>query len=454
MAGLVGVTAWQVCRIPVQVSDSLGNMLQIQHQGLLDLVLSQFSNGAYVRPLLWAQIKLGFDLAAGHETLLFKAIHVAQLLALAWLFLRATRVVSRSDMTAAVLASLVLFELHTFDGMVREAFPINSFLTVAIAVLAMVNLAIGEPRWWRDAAAAALFCGSVLTVESGVLVLAAAVAARAVGLPGVSNRGVALLMLLFGGYLVLRFGVLDLGSPGLGERASGFGFRVLEPRELVERFGANPWPFYTYNVMASFVTVLLAEPRGGVWWAVNGLSQGNTLPWWLSLNIAASLAATVVVGLAAARSIARWWRGELGSRDRLLLLAIAVVGANAVVGFPYTKDVIMSAGGVCFALAVHAATSMLLAEARGRARSIALGGTFVLLGLWGLRATALPYRLEQQAAVVQTEWANVYPWLESQKIELTSPEARALVARLRARALAASPRPVPWTGWRQLLDLN
>lgn len=97
---------------------------------------------------------------------------------------------------------------------------------------------------------------------------------------------------------------------------------------------------------------------------------------------------------------------------------------------------------------------MLLAEARGRARSIALGGTFVLLGLWGLRATALPYRLEQQAAVVQTEWTNVYPWLESQKIELTSPEARALVARLRARALAASPRPAPWTGWRQLLDLN
>ena len=64
MLGLVGITAWQVCRIPIQVSDSVGNLLQIQHQPMLDLVVGQFSNGAYVRPLLWAQIKLGYDLAA------------------------------------------------------------------------------------------------------------------------------------------------------------------------------------------------------------------------------------------------------------------------------------------------------------------------------------------------------------------------------------------------------
>lgn len=46
MLGLVGITAWQVCRIPIQVSDSVGNLLQIQHQPMLDLVVGQFSNGA------------------------------------------------------------------------------------------------------------------------------------------------------------------------------------------------------------------------------------------------------------------------------------------------------------------------------------------------------------------------------------------------------------------------
>ena len=44
-----------------------------------------------------------------------------------------------ADLAAAVLATLVLFGLHTFDGLVREAFPINSFLTIALAVLAVAE---------------------------------------------------------------------------------------------------------------------------------------------------------------------------------------------------------------------------------------------------------------------------------------------------------------------------
>lgn len=451
---LIGVVAWGVCRIPVQVSDSVGNLLQVQHQPLWDVFLSQFSNGAYVRPLLWVQIKLGYTLAGGQETLFFKAVHVAQLLTLAWLFMRPMTLVTRTDVAAAVLASLMLVGMHTFDGMVREAFPVNSFLTIAIGVLAMINLAMEPPRRWHDVAALTLFGASLLTIESGVLLLAAAVAARSVGLEGISRRGVLLLVLFFGGYLALRFGVLGAGSPGLAERASGFGFRVLEPGELVDRFGANPWPFYVYNVAASFVTVLLAEPRAGVWWAVNGLSQGHGLPWWLAINIAASAAATTIVGIATWRALVQWRRGSLEPRQRLLLVSVALVGGNAAVAFGYTKDVIMSSGGVCFALATYAAASMLFAHARGRAGQVATAVGCVMLVLWGIRAVAVPYRLEQQAAVVQNEWANVYPWLENQRIPVTSPEARALVERLRRRALRARPRPATWDGWRQILDLN
>jgi hypothetical protein len=451
---LIGVVAWGVCRIPVQVSDSVGNMLQVQHQPLWDVVVGQFSNGAYVRPLLWAQIKLGFALAGGQETLLFKSVHVVQLLVLALLFIRPMTIATGTDLTAAVLASLMLVGLHTFDGMVREAFPVNSFLTIAIGVLAVINLALAPYRLWHDVAAVALFGAALLTIESGVLLLAAAVAARAVGFEGLSRRGVALLVLFFSGYLALRFGVLGAGSPGLAERASGFGFRVLEPRELVERFGANPWPFYAYNVAASFVTVLLAEPRAGVWWAVNGLSQGNALPWWLAINIAASAAATAVVGSETWRALAHWRRGTLEPRHRLLLVCLAVIGANAAVAFGYTKDVIMSSGGVCFALAAYAAVSLALARAPGAGRQAATMAVAAMLVLWSVRAAAVPYRLELQAAVVQNDWANVYPWLESQRIPVATPEARALVDRLRRRALRARPRPATWDGWRRILDLN
>jgi len=452
---LTGTVAYQVCRIPVQVSDSVGNLLQIQHQSLWDLFLSQFSNGAYVRPLLWVQIKLAYDLAAGHEQLMFKSIHVAQLLLLAVLFVRPMQVETRGDLAAAVLALLVLFGLHTFDGTVREAFPINAFLTVVLCVLAATNLAIGKPRWWRDLAALALFSFAILTVESGILVVVAVVAARLAGLRGVSWRGVALTVLACIGYLVLRFAVLDIGSPGLGERASAFGFEILEPRQLVERFGRNPIPFYAYNVVSSLVSVLLAEPRSGAWWVTYGLWSGDTLPPWQFLNVAASAAATIIFLTTAVRSFRRWLAGVAQPRQQIILVCLVVLVANAVVSFPYSKDVIMSTGGVFFALAIYAGTALLLADAGQRAtRRLVPAFVALTLCLWMPRAGALPYRLKNQAANAQTQWLEVYPWLERQQIHLTSPDARELVQRLRAYALRGRRPGVEWSGWRRVLDLN
>ena len=451
---LTGLVAYQVCRIPVQVSDSLGNLLQVQAVPLSDVFVGQFSNGAYIRPLLWAQIKLAYDGAQGREPLMFKALHVGQLLLLALLVWRLMRVETGADLAAAVLAALVLFGLHTFDGLVREAFPINSFLTIAIAVLAVLNLSAGEPHWWRDAAAAVIFVLAMLTIESGVLVVAALVAARLAGMRGVSWAGVGVTAGVFAAYLVLRFGVLDTGSPALSERASGFGFRMLEPAELIARFGSNPLPFYAYNVAASLVSVLLAEPRAGVWYATQGVAAGQLWPSWLSINVAASAVATGLVLWATFGALRRWRTGDTGARDRLLLACGAVLVANAVVSFGYTKDVIMSTGGVCFALAVYAAAAGAL-EAHSRPASrLARAAVAIALVLWGVRAVALPVRLEMQAARVRQEWQDVEGWLERQHIAVATPEARALVTRLRRSALRTRPKTIEWTGWRSILDLN
>jgi hypothetical protein len=454
MLALTVVVAVQVCRIPVQVSDSLGNLLQVQRQPLSEVFLGQFSNGAYVRPLLWAQFKVALEAAQGRESVTFKAIHVAQLLLLALVALRLMPVRSRPELAAAVLATLVLFGLHTFDGLVREAFPINSFLTVALAVLAVLALADGEPAWWRDVAAAGIFVTTMLTIESGVLVAAAVVAARLAGLRGLSWKGASVVVLVLAGYLVLRFGVLQAGSPALSERASGFGFRVLEPSELVARFGSNPLPFYAYNVIASLVTVLLTEPRGGVWYATQGVVAGQLWPAWLWVNVLASASVAVLVLCAVPGALARWRSGTASRNDRLLLVALMLLVANAVVSFGYTKDVIMSTGGACFALAVYTATARLLSDrARPVSRIITVLVTAGMV-LWTARATALPLRLELQAARVQQEWQDVDGWLVRQHIDVVSPEGHALVNRLRRSALRARPRPVEWSGWRSMLDLN
>jgi len=451
---LTALIAFEVCRIPVQVSDSVGNLLQVQRQPLGDVFFSQFSNGAYVRPLLWAEFKIAYEAAQGRETLVFKAIHVAQLLLLAVLALRLMPVRSRAELAAAVLAVLVLFGLHTFDGLVREAFPINSFLTIVLCVLTALVLADGEPAWWRDAAAAATVVVALLTLESGLLVATAVVAARLAGLRGVSRNAAVTVAVMAAAYLVLRVAVLHAGSPSLSERAAGFGFRVLEPDELVTRFGANPLPFYAANVVASLATVLLAEPRGGVWYAAQGIAAGNPWPSWLAISVAASVICSGLVLWTLPGALARWRSGAAGRHERLLLVAVAVLVANAVVSFAYTKDIIMSAGGACFALAVYSATALRLTGGTrppSRMVTIAVG---LALVLWSVRAAALPVRLEMQAARVQADWRDVDGWLERQQIAASAPDARALVNRLRRSALRARPRHIEWSGWRSVLDLN
>jgi hypothetical protein len=67
---------------------------------------------------------------------------------------------------------------------------------------------------------------------------------------------------------------------------------------------------------------------------------------------------------------------------------------------------------------------------------------------------ALPVRLEMQAARVRQEWQDVEGWLERQHIAVATPEARALVTRLRRSALRTRPKTIEWTGWRSMLDLN
>jgi hypothetical protein len=450
----MALVAVQVCRIPVQVSDSVGNLLQVQRQPLGDVFFSQFSNGAYVRPLLWAEIKIAYEAARGQETVVFKAIHVAQLLLLALLSLRLMPVRTRADLAAALLALLVLFGLHTFDGLVREAFPLNSFLTLVLCVFAVIALADAAPAWWRDVTAAVLVVLALLTLESGLLVATAAVAARLAGMRGVSWKAASAIAVMIAAYLVIRLAVLHIGGPGLTERAAGFGFRVLQPQELAARFGTNPAPFYAANVVASLATVLLAEPRGGVWYATQGVAAGNVWPAWLALSIAGSVMATGLVLWTVPAAAGRWRSGTAGRNDRLLLVAMTVLVANAVVSFAYTKDVIMSAGGACFALAVYAAGAMWLSSERRQPSRTPVVVVGLAIALWSLRAVALPVRLEMQAGLVQAQWRDIDGWLERQHIDASAPDARALVARLRRSALRARPRAIEWTGALSVLDLN
>ncbi len=292
---MAAVLGYFLFGLVIQVSDSFGNLLAVQTPTLGELVRDQFSQRAYLRPLLWAQLKIVYELSGGHYFLWFRGIHFAQVLLLIVLFVHLVRPRTALDAALVPLSLAVLIGAHTFVPMVREAFPINGFLTMAVCCVAVATLALRErSRWYWDLLAIALFVGSVLTVESGVLVWVICVSAYALGARGVSRRAVLAMTACLVTYLVARAFVLDVGTPTLAERASGFGFGILEPSDLTARFEGRAWPFYAYNVVSSISTVLFAEPKGGVWRFVYELTTGTIHPW-SAVSVVSSTAATALV---------------------------------------------------------------------------------------------------------------------------------------------------------------
>ena len=111
----------------------------------------------------------------------------------------------------------------------------------------------------------------------------------------------------------MRFWDLSTGTPGLTERATGFGFGRLEPDEVVERFGASPYLFYLYNVVSSFLSVVLSEPRAGTWDLTARVVRGQIAPG-MVVPVFSSLLATGGNGMVYRRSVANLGGATLRAR--------------------------------------------------------------------------------------------------------------------------------------------
>jgi hypothetical protein len=446
-AVMAATVCYSVLRIPLQVTDSLVPMLDAQR---MSSVVGAFASGSgassYFRPLRAAQIQALFELSNGHYFLAFKGFQAAIVIVVFALFLLVLDVRSRTRAAALLFALTVLMGLHTFRGTVWEAYPVNHSLEVVAFCLLAFVLARSNGGRWVDVAAALTLVAATFTVESGLLVWVVIVAAWLTGARGISRRGLVVVTVLVAGYLVMRFGYLRTGVPALSERSSGFGLRQLNPDELQRRFGAWPYGFYAYNVVSSIMTVLFSEPRAGIWTIPAELARGRIAGGTI-INVVSSTVTTALIGWFVVSRVGAWRpafaqalrRGRLPFErdDQIVVVSLAVIVANAVISYGYTKDEIMGPGGVFYALAACAAVAALITRVNLRPVHLAAIGVALLVAStgWVVRTAGLHYQMHLMTFYDRNEWVYVDDWLVNQRSAPATEAGKALVRQLRQDAL-------------------
>jgi hypothetical protein len=152
--------------------------------------------------------------------------------------------------------------------------------------------------------------------------------------------------------------------------------------------------------------------------------------------------------------LALWRHARTGeameAQDRLFVVSGAVLAANALLSYAYTKDEIVSVAGAFYALAAFAAVRRLIAAptvVRGLIPRLVLCIALLLASVgWAVRSEGLHYSLRSQAFKHRNDWAAPPPPPSGDQ------RAQGLIRRLQADAFArqpVNPRFVPYwfTRW-------
>ena len=431
--------------IPVQLSDSFTEFISVHGESLSQVIAAEFYNGTYFRPFRRALIKSVYELSGGHYYAAFRGFQALQVLVLLLLFARMLRVRSSAALAALPLGIAIVVGIHTFAGAVVEGLPVNHFLTILICCVAAMNIAQAQRTHLTDVAAVAVLVYAMLTIESGLLIWVIFIAAYAVGYRGISRSALIVLTVCVATYFLGRFVLIGGAAPGLNERSAGFGFSVLNPDDLVRRFGGNPIPFYAYNVLSAMSCVLFAEPRGGVWMFVRELLRGRPEPWQF-VNVLTSVTTTVLIARYAAARSANWRARGFDEPDRFVIIFLAVLPLNALFAGGYEKDVIMSPAGLFYAAAAY----FVLRERLSGVKAVSLAPAIALLLAvgWSVRFVGIHDSLRARALSVREEWAYYDDWVREQPRPMPlTPEEQAIKQHLYDDAVLRAPRvPQPSLG--------
>jgi hypothetical protein len=433
--------AGSVYRIPNQVSDALET---IERALNVPSVAASFASGignstTMLRPLREVRAKLlvaAGDALGGRYHLAFRGYHAFAAIVFVLLFVGISGPRTWVDVTALAFALAVLTGMHTFSGMFREAYPTNHFLTVSTYALATFGLARSRGGRLVDAAAVACLVIALLTLESGVLVFGVAIMAAVSGSRGISRAGLAAMALVLVGYAFFRIGYLGMHTAGFGENTTGWWATQLSPSDQIARFGANPWPFYVYNVTMSGLSVLLSQPSAGHWSVIEAWQRERLSPVFF-VEIGSSLLTTALIAWYA---LGRDESGRRRWRDSVVITFVGILGANALLSLAYAKNEIIGTAGVFYALAAYAAARAWLLRPPRWPAGAAVALLAVVSTAWAVRDAGLHFKMRHSAFEARSEWAEELMPNERQDWP-TDPRRLAVVSRLKAEAIATRVAP-------------
>jgi len=431
--------------VPIQTSDSFVNILALDRP--FGDVMREGVQGGYLRPGLWGALKLVYDLSQGDLFFWYRWTQVLQVLLVLVLFVVLARPRTSSATLAVLVALTVLIGHHSFAWTVREAFPINTFLTIVVCCALAAVLAFGVHRWWTDVAAALLFVFASVTVETGLLVGGIFLVCYGLGLRGVSWKGATAVAMLIAVYFVFRFGFLEAATPALNEREAGFLFRRYDGREIELMFTGRETVLYAYNFVASIVGTLIAEPRDGVLRLTRSILEGKP-DLTMIVGVVSSTLATILIARFVWLRRAAWRRLEFQRDDQIVILFLLVLLANSAISYAYTKDVIMSPAGFFFAAAFFVACRDFIDALTARssvpgfsrtAQAVGLAVMLILSVTWSIRAVGLHAALTQTAYRVREQWAYVDEFVQ-RRYQPVPPKVEALKKQLQSDAVITHPQ--------------
>ena len=365
----------------------------------------------YFRPMRLATIKLVSDLANGHYVLGYRLFHALLVLAFLVLFVRALEVRDRLALAVVPLALTVFVGIHTFLGTVKEIYPTNHFLQIAVLALLALNLAQSRGGLLVDVLLFVTFTVAALTLESGLIVWVVVVAAWMSGMPGVSRRSVAGVTALLAGTSCCDSGF----SAPVCRRSRNAAPDSCWRRSTRRRFASG-----SATTCCRSTPTTSPRPSPPCCFRSRGRACGCS-----SAPFAAISSRRATSSRSAHRSSppgccwhTSWRELRSGVRrpatlaDQHTVIFALVLAANAAMSYVYTKDEIMSTAGAFYALAVAGAAVYFLRTWPERARSgqatavvcvVCLAGS----AAWAIRAAGVHHVLRSQAFVQRNDWTRL-----------------------------------------------